>query len=276
MSIKVLYVGDTQVNVQTPIKGIDSWTFAYYSDSARYLRNALRAADDIILDHIPSMNCIADMPSTVEEMKQYDAILVSDVGYNNIVFQPGNVQPFKVPMGPDRVKALCEYVNQGGGFMMIGGWLSFSGMQGKGMYGGTKVEELLPVTCMPRGADDRMEITEGYAMQLDDPNHPIVKDIDWSVPYMLMGYNKVYLREDAPGRVLQRRRADRNSSGWQGTFLRLYLRRWPPLGGQFPGASGVCTFLAADHPLGCRRDLSWYSVQTNSKRKTGTVRAVPV
>ena len=34
-------------------------------------------------------------------------------------------------------------------------------------------------------------------MQLDDPNHPIVKDIDWSVPYMLMGYNKVYLREDA-------------------------------------------------------------------------------
>ena len=197
MSIKVLYVGDTQVNVQTSIKGIDSWTFAYYSDSARYLRNALRAADDIILDHIPSMICIADMPSPVEEMKQYDAILVSDVGYNNIVFQPGNVQPFKVPMGPDRVKALCEYVNQGGGFMMIGGWLSFSGMQGKGMYGGTKVEELLPVTCMPRGADDRMEITEGYAMQLDDPNHPIVKDIDWSVPYMLMGYNKVYLREDA-------------------------------------------------------------------------------
>ena len=181
MSIKVLYVGDTQVNVRTSIKGIDSWTFAYYSDSARYLRNALRAADDIILDHIPSMNCIADMPSTVEEMKQYDAILVSDVGYNNIVFQPGNVQPFKVPMGPDRVKALCEYVNQGGGFMMIGGWLSFSGMQGKGMYGGTKVEELLPVTCMPRGADDRMEITEGYAMQLDDPNHPIVKDIDWKM-----------------------------------------------------------------------------------------------
>lgn len=78
MSIKVLYVGDTQVNVQTSIKGIDSWTFAYYSDSARYLRNALRAADDIILDHIPSMNCIADMPSTVEEMKQYLAFSSTD------------------------------------------------------------------------------------------------------------------------------------------------------------------------------------------------------
>ena len=80
MAYKILYVGDTQVNVQTSIKGIDSWTFTYYSDSARYLRNALNAADDIECTHIPSMNCIADMPSTVEEMKQYDAIIVSDGG----------------------------------------------------------------------------------------------------------------------------------------------------------------------------------------------------
>ena len=106
MAIKILYVGDTQVNVQTSIKGIDSWTFTYYSDSARYLRNALNAAEDIECVHIPSRNCIEQMPSTLEEMQQYDAILVSDVGYNNIVFQPGNVQPFKVPMGPDRVGSL--------------------------------------------------------------------------------------------------------------------------------------------------------------------------
>ena len=197
MAIKILYVGDTQVNVQTSIKGIDSWTFTYYSDSARYLRNALNAAEDIECVHIPSMNCIEQMPSTLEEMQQYDAILVSDVGYNNIVFQPGNVQPFKVPMGPDRVGALCEYVQQGGGFMMIGGWLSFAGIQGKGMYGDTKIEELLPVTCMPRGADDRMEITQGYTLELDDPEHPIVKGIDWESPYMFLGYNKVYLKEDA-------------------------------------------------------------------------------
>ncbi len=117
MAVKVLYVGDTQVNLTTSVKGIDSWTFAYYSDSARYLRNALSASDDIKVTHIPSSNCIADMPSTLEELQQYDAILVSDVGYNNIVFQPGNIQPFRIPMGPDRVKALCEYVKQGGGFM---------------------------------------------------------------------------------------------------------------------------------------------------------------
>lgn len=197
MAIKILYVGDTQVNVQTSIKGIDSWTFTYYSDSARYLRDALKATDDIECTHIPSMNCIADMPSTVEEFQKYDAVLVSDVGYNNINLQPGNTQPFMVPMGPNRENALVEYVQQGGGFMMIGGWLSFSGMQGKGLYGGTKIEEILPVNCVPRGADDRVEVTEGYSMKLDDPEHPIVKGIDWEIPYMFMGYNKVYLKDDA-------------------------------------------------------------------------------
>ena len=30
-----------------------------------------------------------------------------------------------------------------------------------------------------------------------DADHPIVKGIDWSTPYMFLGYNKVYLREDA-------------------------------------------------------------------------------
>lgn len=195
--IKVLYVGDTQVNVNQSIKGIDSWTFTYYSDSARYLRNALNAADDIECTHIPSSNCIMDMPSTVEEFQKYDAVILSDLGFNNVNLQPGNTQPFRIPMGPDRVTALRDYVLQGGGFMMIGGWLSFSGIQGKGLWGGTLIEEIMPVTCMPRGADDRVEVTQGYAMELDDPEHPVLKDLPWDVPYTLMGYNKVYLRDDA-------------------------------------------------------------------------------
>ena len=78
MAIKILYVGDTQVNVQTSIKGIDSWTFTYYSDSARYLRNALNAAEDIECVHIPSMNCIEQMPSTLEEMQQMLSLLYEE------------------------------------------------------------------------------------------------------------------------------------------------------------------------------------------------------
>ncbi len=195
--IKVLYVGDTQVNVTQSIKGIDSWTFTYYGDSAKYLRDALAASDDIVCTHIPSMNCIRDMPDTLEKLKAYDVIILSDVGYNNINLQPGNVQPFQIPMGPDRVQALYDYVLQGGGFMMVGGWLSFSGLQGKGLYGGTKIEEIMPVTCEPRGVDDRIEVTQGYSMHFDIPDHPILRGLPWDESYTLLGYNRVHLKEGA-------------------------------------------------------------------------------
>ena len=196
MSIKILYVGDTQVNVQTSIKGIDSWTFTYYSDSARFLRNALNANPEISLDHISSADSIAKMPSTVEEFKKYDAVILSDLGFNSVNLQPGNLE-YKVPMGPDRIQGIYDYVQGGGGFMMVGGWLSFSGIQGKGLWGDTKVEEIMPVRCEPRGKDDRMEITQGYKLVLDDPNHPIVKGLPWEEEYLFLGYNKTFLRDDA-------------------------------------------------------------------------------
>lgn len=54
MSIKVLYCGDTQVNMTTHAKGIDTWTFTYYSDSAKFLRDTLDEAEDIEYTHIPN------------------------------------------------------------------------------------------------------------------------------------------------------------------------------------------------------------------------------
>lgn len=194
--IKVLYVGDTQVNTTTSSKGMDTWTFSFYSDSARYLRNALNASDDIECVHIPSANAVASMPSTLEEFKKYDAVILSDLGYNNVSFQPGYIEGY-VPMGPDRVTALEQYVLEGGGLMMIGGWLSFSGLQGKGLYGGTKIEGIMPVTCEPRGVDDRMEITWGYQLEFVDPEHPTVAGLHWENPYMFLGYNKIHLKKDA-------------------------------------------------------------------------------
>ena len=196
--IRVLYIGDTQVDSITSAKGIDNWTYSYYDDSAIYLREALKKADDIECVHMPSAQCIADAPSTLEEWQQYDVVIVSDLGYNNLALQPGNnAEHCPVPMGPDRVGGLCEFVRQGGGFMMIGGWLSFSGLQGKAIYGGTRIEKIMPVNCLPNGADDRLEITWGYDMKLDDPDHPIVKGLPWDVPYLMLGYNKTVLKEEA-------------------------------------------------------------------------------
>lgn len=195
MTLRVLYTGDTQVNLMTSMKGIDSWSFSYYTDSARFLRDALNNNPEMDCDHIPSSETIAKFPSMQEDLEEYDCLIVSDVGYNNLSFQPGNIPPFRIPMGPDRVSAISDYVLGGGGFLMVGGWLSFSGIQGKGLYGGTAIEEILPVTCEPRGVDDRIEVTEGFSIDISEPSHPIVVDLPWEEDYLLLGYNKVHLKE---------------------------------------------------------------------------------
>ena len=197
MTIKVLYCGDTQINMTTHSKGIDTWTFTYFSDTAKFLRDAIAETDDIECTHIPNEKVIAECPASLEEFKRYDVVILSDCGYNNIVMQPGNTKPYRIPMGPNRPKALNEFVKQGGGLIMVGGWLSYSGLQGKGLYGGTAVEDVLPVRCLPRGADDRIEVTEGFMFNIDDWKHPIVQNIDWEKKYCLLGYNKTILREDA-------------------------------------------------------------------------------
>ena len=154
-------------------------------------------------------------------------------------------------MGPDRIQGLHDYVVQGGGFMMIGGWISFSGIQGKGLWGGTKIEEIMPVTCEPRGVDDRMEITQGYQLKLDDPEHPIVKGLPWAKPYMFLGYNKTHLRPDA--HLVASYNGDpqlvtRKVS--KGRSIIFASDVGPQLGWQLPAVAGVCRVLAAYGSLG--------------------------
>ncbi|MCW5557430.1 MAG: hypothetical protein KIT22_06330 [Verrucomicrobiae bacterium] len=51
---------------------------------------------------------------------------------------------------PDRLDAVKRWVAQGGGMMMLGGWLSFSGSQGKGGWRRAPTGfEVLPVECLP-------------------------------------------------------------------------------------------------------------------------------
>src|SRR5246127_5473348 len=52
-----------------------------------------------------------------------------------------------------------EYVLQGGGLAMAGGYLSFQGIYGAARYHRSPIEEVLPVSLLP--TDDRVEKPEG-------------------------------------------------------------------------------------------------------------------
>ncbi len=69
---------------------------------------------------------------------------------------------------------------------MIGGYLTFSGIDGKGRWGVTSVQEVLPVKVME--IDDRREHPEGIVPNIEYI-HPALEEIKGEWPYFL-GYNK--------------------------------------------------------------------------------------
>ncbi|MEM8665154.1 MAG: glutamine amidotransferase, partial [Pseudomonadota bacterium] len=91
---------------------------------------------------------------------------------------------------------------KGGGLMMIGGYLTFQGIDGKARWRRTPVEDALPVTCLPY--DDRIEVPEGFTSNVTGPaDHPVLAGLGTEWPFLL-GANEVVPREREDVTVLAR------------------------------------------------------------------------
>ncbi|OGN88163.1 MAG: hypothetical protein A2X23_07590 [Chloroflexi bacterium GWC2_73_18] len=201
MALRVLYAGDSEIEVVNVYKGFDSYSFSRYMDDSTWLQEALATAGDIECRHLGIMEVLPSFPGSLEEMQAWDVIILSDVGTNNLALYPSFRPPHAAPMGPNRLDNLRRYVETGGGLLMCGGYLSFSGISGRAGYAGTPVEAVLPVLS-ERGFDDRVEMVQGYRMALTEAGrgHPMTQGLRWDADYLLLGYNRV--REHASAAVL--------------------------------------------------------------------------
>ena len=125
---RVLLVGETWSVTRIHTKGFDVVELGGYEDFSTFFRSAMAQAPDIEVTHIPNHLVMSSFPTTVDELRQFDAVIISDCGRNTLTMYPNM---FVVPMGPDRVQVIAEYVRQGGSLAMAGGWLSFQGYQAK-------------------------------------------------------------------------------------------------------------------------------------------------
>jgi len=141
---------------------------------------------------LQSCDVASNFPESMAVLKQYDVIILSDVGSDTLLLHP-EMHSKSIPH-PNRLKLIRDYVKQGGGLIMVGGWMSFSGVGGKAKYFDTFLEEALPVNCYPY--DDRQERPEGVSPEITEKDHPIVKNVDLAWPYFL-GYNKVVSKKGA-------------------------------------------------------------------------------
>ena len=182
---KILLVGETWFVLKLHIKGFDMVPLGGYENFAVWFMNALEQFDDIEATHMPNHVALTDFPKTVEEMNKYDVIIFSDTGKNTIQLYP---DMFTVPMGPNRLDVLRDFVAQGKGFCMGGGWNCFEGIRGIPGYHDTQVEEILPVNMLPY--DDRVEKPQGITPIVIQKDHPVLKGIDPAWP-LFLGYNKI-------------------------------------------------------------------------------------
>ncbi|WP_425060193.1 hypothetical protein SCACP_08620 [Sporomusa carbonis] len=188
---KILFAGESWTIHMIHMKGFDSFTTTKYEEGAHFLLNSLRAAG-IEVDYMPCHIAHDRFPGSLGELNKYDAVVLSDIGSNTLSLP--NATFYTSQRQADRMTLLKDFVSKGKGFMMIGGYMSFSGIEGKARYKDTPVEEILPVTLM--AGDDRVELPQGGIPAVAAPQHPVLAGLPAAWPFFL-GYNKLVAKPDA-------------------------------------------------------------------------------
>jgi uncharacterized membrane protein len=187
---RVLIAGESWSTTSIHVKGADTFTTAAYEEGVDALRDALLGAGHEVT-FMPNHVAAVEFPFTVEELGGWDVVLLSDIGSNTLLVPPATFARFEAR--PNRLAALRDWVRGGGGLGMIGGYLSFQGIEGKANYARTPVADVLPVELEP--GDDRVE-------QPEDPvprrtaDHAVVDGLPDEWP-ALLGYQRVVARDGA-------------------------------------------------------------------------------
>lgn len=192
---KIFICGESWFGYTIHIKGADTMQTTSYKENIKWLRDALESGGNEI-DYMPSHIALQEFPDTVEKLSKYDLVILSDVGANTLLMTAKSF-----PAGervPNRCEAIKEYVLGGGAFLMVGGFMSFTGIDGRARYGTTAIADILPVDLLTY--DDRNETPEGCEPKITDEEHPVFKNItdDWGY---FVGYNKT-VENPAKGKVI--------------------------------------------------------------------------
>ena len=183
--LKVLLAGESWTSSTTHYKGFDYFMSTYYEEGADHLIGALEAGG-ITVEHMPGHRAATSFPFHADELRAYDVVVLSDIGANTLLLSPDTFLRGK--RTPNRLAAIRDYVHEGGGLLMAGGYMSFQGIYGAARFGRTPVEDALPVSIL--NADDRVEVPEGAIPNVEAADHPVLEGIEGDWPYLL-GFNEV-------------------------------------------------------------------------------------
>ncbi len=186
----ILLAGESWMSYTTHVKGFDSFYTSTFESGEKWLKKALENGGytvDFLMNHLAG----EQFPFEMEELNKYDCVILSDIGANTLLL-PAQTFASSKKM-PNRTKLIRDYVLQGGSLLMIGGYLTFSGVDAKGKWHDTYVQEVLPVEVLT--IDDRMEHCEGVTPKITK-KHKALEGIPDIFPDVL-GYNRTIPKEEA-------------------------------------------------------------------------------
>ncbi|MEW9835168.1 glutamine amidotransferase [Mesorhizobium marinum] len=181
---RILFAGESWTSYAIHTKGASSYTTSGYDEGATVLLGSLKDAGYDVT-YLRNHEAVEAFPYSVEEISErFDLVVLSDLPADSLLLP--HAVFVKGERRPNRLRSLTKFVDQGGGLLMIGGFMSFAGFEGRGRYAMTPLADVLPVE-IARG-DDRVEEPEGVTPTVAK-DHAILAGIDGEWPYFL-GYNQ--------------------------------------------------------------------------------------
>ncbi|MEJ7803526.1 MAG: glutamine amidotransferase [Candidatus Limnocylindria bacterium] len=190
-SLNIMLVGESWFTYSIHQKGFDTFQTADYTEGATEFIAGLERLGHRVR-YIPAHRVDTDFPADAGEFAGIDAVILSDVGANTFLLTKKTFNESKIV--PNRLEALRSYVLGGGGLLMVGGYMSFAGIDGKARYGSSPLADVLPVSV--KDHDDRVEVPEGFVATVLDARHPALVAVSGPWP-RLLGYNQVVARDDS-------------------------------------------------------------------------------
>ncbi|BBG00873.1 MULTISPECIES: glutamine amidotransferase [Pseudonocardia] len=190
-ALRVLVAGESWIKHTTHLKGFDQFHTTEYEEGAGEFLAALERSG-FAVTYVRAHEISARFPRSAEELDQFDVVVLSDVGSNSFLLPDETF--LRSERSANKLAVLADWTRGGGGLVMVGGYMSFSGIDGRARYGMSPLAPVLPVTVLDH--DDRIEASEGIKAEFDHPDHPALggTPADWP---MLLGYNKLIPRPEA-------------------------------------------------------------------------------
>lgn len=188
-SERILLAGETWFTVEKHFKGWDTFSNTSFHDGAKKFKKVLRG-EGFDVDHVAGHEVPSKFPTKQDQLDNYDIVILSDIGSNSLLLTPDTW--LKSERSVNRLGLIRDYVDEGGSFLMVGGYYSFQGIHGRAKFADTPIEEILPVSMMR--SDDRREAPEGAEPQKLEPVE-VMPDLPSNLPHVL-GYNKTEMDQE--------------------------------------------------------------------------------